>query len=193
MATKGKPLTIEFTPEERRHLEAVATVRGCSVEHVVREAIAAFAGSPRNGRLTDGELAKRQRADKPRTKPNGPSAHFYISRVPIARLLDGGLAITHATVGNLRSLSRLRKDDRMLLYAYPAGVIAVGTVSSPWDRREHKMSRSTEESEYRLSIQWRQLDKPLSPAQVIEGFNCVPVKVLQRISLELADVERLLK
>lgn len=45
-------ITIELSPDELRHLESLATVRGVSPEQLLHNALAALGGDSKNRRLT---------------------------------------------------------------------------------------------------------------------------------------------
>ncbi len=199
--SKGKPLTVEFTPEERKYLEGVATIRGVSVEQVVRDAITALAGQPRRQLLTgtDSPPLESRRQRKP-PAPNGPQFYFYVAGIdgaaakvdPVARVLNDGLAVALVTPENTIALGRLGIGDRLFLYINRVGVVAVGDVRELWNRTKYK-SRGSSQHEYRLAVQWRQFAKPISPAELRQHVGYAPVRTIQRITVEVGRVERMLK
>ncbi len=193
--SNGKPLTVEFSPAERKQLEALAVIRGVTPEQVVRDAIASISGRPKCKPLDD---ARKQQSPSP--APNSPQFYFYIAGIdgaaakidPVARALNDGLAVALVTPENATALGRLGIGDRLFLYVNRVGVVAVGDVLELWNRTKYK-ARGSSEHEYRLAVKWRRFTKPISPAELRQHVGYAPVRTIQRITVELRRVERMLK
>ena len=117
-------------------------------------------------------------------------------------LIDSGIAVTSGDRSYGEQLSQLAPADTLLMYQNRVGVVAVGTVEEPWDRksyRDHLYYQSGDDLdeqglEYRIRVKWflDLSDQPIGVQDLRKILGTIPPRTLQKIVKGRDEVARII-
>jgi HNH endonuclease len=117
-------------------------------------------------------------------------------------LIDRGIAVTSGDRSYGEQLGQLAPADTLLMYQNRVGVVAVGTVEGPWDRksyRDHLYYQSGDDVdeqglEYRIKVKWflDLSDYPIGVHELRKILGTIPPRTLQKIVKGREEVARII-